>query len=112
MSARSRVRDLVAEGTINIEGAPGWGTSDGEKLGKSPLAEPLLIGPGKHTFRAERDGEEPDEKTLELTSVTKVEVALKPRIKETLPGCANDAQCVKLTHTSGEANSCPIMARA
>ncbi len=80
------IRELVAEVTIKVEGAPAFVEIDGEKLGKSPFSEPFLIGPGKHTFRAERDGEEPDEKTLELVSVTKVEVALKPRVKETLPG--------------------------
>lgn len=80
------IRELVAEVTIKVDGAPAYVELDGEKLGKSPFSEPFLIGPGKHVFRAERDGEEPDEKTLELVSVTKVEVALKPRIKETLPG--------------------------
>lgn len=80
------IRELVAEVTITIDGAPAFVEIDGEKLGKSPFSEPFLIGPGKHTFRAERDGEEPDEKTMELVSVTKVEVALKPRIKETPPG--------------------------
>lgn len=80
------IRDLVAEVTIKVDGSPAWVTLDGERLGKSPFTEPLLIGPGKHTFRAERDGEEPDEKTLELTSVTKIEVALKPKVKELLPG--------------------------
>ena len=80
------IRSLVAEVTIKVEGAPAWVEMDGEKLGKSPFAEPLLIGPGKHTFRAEREGEEPDEKTMELVSVTKLEVALKPKVKETIPG--------------------------
>lgn len=80
------IRDLVAEVTIKVEGAPAYVEIDGEKLGKSPFKDPFLIGPGKHTFRAERDGEEPDEKTMELVSVTKIEVALKPRVKELPPG--------------------------
>lgn len=80
------IRALVAEVTIKVDGAPAWVALDGEKLGKSPFNEPLLIGPGRHTFRAEREGEDPDEKTMELTSVTKVEVALKPKVKESVPG--------------------------
>lgn len=80
------IHELVAEVTIKVDGAPAMLDIDGEKVGKSPFKDPLLIGPGKHTFRAERDGEEPDEKTLELTSVTKVMVALKPHPKQLLPG--------------------------
>jgi hypothetical protein len=80
------IRALVAEVTIKVEGPPAVVELDGEKLGKSPLLEPLLVGPGKHTFRAEREGEEPDEKTMELVSVTKVEVSLKPKVKVSLPG--------------------------
>ena len=80
------IRALVAEVRIKVDGPPAWVELDGERLGKSPFPEPLLIGPGKHTFRAEREGEEPDEKTMELTSVTKVEVTLKPKVKESVPG--------------------------
>lgn len=80
------IKSLVAEVTFKIEGAPASLFVDGEALGRSPLAEPLLIGPGKHTFRAEREGEEPDEKVLELVSVTKVEVALTPKVKALQPG--------------------------
>ena len=80
------IKSLVAEVTFKVEGAAASLFVDGEALGKSPQAEPLLIGPGKHTFRAEREGEEPDEKTLELVSVTKVEVALAPKVKALQPG--------------------------
>ncbi len=80
------IREMVAEVTIKVEGSPAQVELDGEKLGKSPFKQPLLVGPGKHTFRAEREGEQPDEKTIELTSLTKVEVVLKPHPKELVPG--------------------------
>lgn len=81
-----QIRALVAEVTIKVEGAPADVYVDGDKLGKSPFNETLLLGPGKHTFRAEREGEEPDEKNLELVSATKLEVALAPHKKEVQPG--------------------------
>ena len=79
------IHQMVAEVTIKVEGGPADVQLDGESLGKSPFKQTLLVGPGKHTFRAEREGEEPDEKALELTAVTKVEVLLKPHLKELLP---------------------------
>ncbi len=81
-----QIRALVAEVNFKVEGAPADVYVDNEKLGRSPIKEPLLLGPGKHTFRAEREGEEPDEKSLELVSATKLEVALAPHKKEVQPG--------------------------
>ena len=81
-----QIKALVAEVSFKVEGAPAEVYVDGDKLGKTPIAELLLLGPGKHTFRAEREGEEPDEKTLELVSATKLEVALAPHTKAAVPG--------------------------
>lgn len=81
-----QIRALVAEVTLKVDGAPADVFVDGDKVGKSPFNETLLLGPGKHTFRAEREGEEPDEKNLELVSATKLEVALAPHKKEVQPG--------------------------
>ncbi len=81
-----QIRALVAEVTFKVEGAPADLYIDGDKLGKTPTSETVLLGPGKHTFRAEREGEEPDEKTLELVSATKLEVSLAPHKKAAVPG--------------------------
>ena len=80
------IHAMVAEVTIKVQGSPSMVVLDGEKLAMSPIKQPLLVGPGKHTFRAEREGEAPDEKTLELVSGTKVQVLLTPHPKELLPG--------------------------
>ncbi|MHB8876412.1 MAG: PEGA domain-containing protein [Myxococcaceae bacterium] len=77
----TEIRALVAEATVRVEGAPAEVKVDGEVVGTSPLPGPLLLGPGKHVVRAQREGEEPDEKAVEVVSGTNVEVVLAPRPK-------------------------------
>jgi copper chaperone CopZ len=80
----SEVRALVAEVTVTVEGASAEVRVDGAVVGKSPLAEPLLLGPGRHVLRAER-GADAAEETLELVSGTQVPVALSPKPKPAAP---------------------------
>lgn len=77
-----QIRELTAVITIKVEGKPAKITVDGEVVGNSPLSEPVLLGPGPHVFKAEREGFNADEKAVEIVSKTKVEVALAPKPKE------------------------------
>jgi hypothetical protein len=72
------ITDLTASVTVKVEGAPSKVIVDGEELGTSPLGEPVLLGPGPHSFKAERSGFLPDEKTVTTVSRTKLEVVLSP----------------------------------
>ena len=81
-----QISSLTAEVTITVEGAPARLFVDGEPQGSTPLSAPLLVGPGKHTFKAERDGGETDEVTLELVSATKKTVKLEPKKASAKPG--------------------------
>lgn len=72
------VRSFLAELVIRVEGAPAELELDGQRVGATPLAEPLLVSPGPHTVRASRPGEEPDRKQVEVVSGTRTEVVLSP----------------------------------
>lgn len=77
----SQIRALTSKVTVKVDGAPAKVFVDGEEVGTSPLAEPVLLGPGKHTVRASRDGEPDGEETFELASgsTKQVSLALKPK---------------------------------
>lgn len=81
-----QIRSLTAEVTVTVEGGPAKLLVDGEPAGTTPLSEPVLVGPGKHTFRAERDGGEVDEVSLELVSATQKTVKLEPKKASAKPG--------------------------
>ncbi|MDC3956935.1 PEGA domain-containing protein [Polyangium jinanense] len=51
---------------------------DGQKLGTSPLAKPVFVDPGKHTFEAQKAGYEPakQELVVEAGSAPEVRLAL------------------------------------
>ncbi len=74
-----QIRQLTSKVTVTVEGAPALLSVDGEPYGKSPLEEPVLLGPGKHTFKAERGADEVAEASLELVSGTAREVVLTPK---------------------------------
>jgi hypothetical protein len=73
------ITDLTASVTVRVEGAAAKVIVDGDEVGSTPLSEPLLLGPGPHSFKAERSGFLPDEKTVTTVSRTRVEVQLSPR---------------------------------
>lgn len=77
----SQIRALTSKINVKVEGAPAKVFVDGEEVGTSPLADPILLGPGKHTIRATRDGEPEAEETFELASgsTKDVNLALKPK---------------------------------
>lgn len=76
-SELSQIRALTSKVTVTVEGPPAKVLVDGEEVGTTPLAEPVLLGPGKHTIRATRDGEsDPVEETFELASGSTKDVAL------------------------------------
>lgn len=77
----SQIRALTSKINVKVEGAPAKVFVDGEELGNSPLADPILLGPGKHTIRATRDGEPEAEETFELASgsTKDVNLVLKPK---------------------------------
>lgn len=81
----SEIRALTAEVTITVVGDSADVFIDGEKVGMAPLSGPLLLGPGKKTFKATREGFEPGEKVEEIVSGTKVAIQLEPKTREADP---------------------------
>jgi PEGA domain len=80
-----QISDLTALVTVKVDNGMKISV-DGEVVGNSPL-EPILIGPGRHTFKAEHEGMSSDEKTLEIVSRTKAEVNLVPLARsDSAPG--------------------------
>lgn len=80
-SELSQIRTLTSKVTVKVEGAPATVFVDGEEVGKSPLAEPILLGPGKHVIRGVREGDPDSEQAFELASGGALEVVLsfKPK---------------------------------
>lgn len=72
------IRALTAEVTVTVTGG---GTStisvDGEEMGTTPMKEPLLLRPGKHTITATRSDETASE-TVSLLTGTTTAVTLAP----------------------------------
>lgn len=62
------VRALTAPVAVIVEGEPALITVDGEKEGSTPLTDFIPLGPGKHVVRAEREGDVPEERTIEVVS--------------------------------------------
>lgn len=79
LKALAQIRDGTAAVRLRVEGPPARITLDGEVLGMTPLA-PVLVGPGRHTFTAERTGEF-DEEVVDLQARTEKEVVLTPKAK-------------------------------
>lgn len=76
-----QISALTAKVTVKVDGKPARLFVDGEPLGLTPLPEPVLLGSGPHTFKAERDGFNTAEQSLEVVSrkdVT-IELVLKPK---------------------------------
>jgi hypothetical protein len=68
--------------TVEVSGAPAQVLLDGQPVGTSPLKEPLLVRPGKHTIAATRGDQERAEHTAEFLTSTQVTVTLAPKVKE------------------------------
>lgn len=105
-----QIRALTAPVAVIVKGAPATVLVDGEPVGTTPLTEMVLLGPGKHVVRAEREGCSPDEKTIEVVSGVAQALELDPR-SLTAPGrvsveCTPAAAMV--TIDSGEARPCPV----
>ena len=75
------IRQLTAMVTVVVKGeGPATLTVDGEAAGQTPLKEPLLLRPGKHTFVASR-GEQSASETTELLTGSQVTITLEPKAK-------------------------------
>jgi hypothetical protein len=82
------VQKLVAEISIHVAGNPAEIDVDGQPVGRTPLAEPVLVGPGRHMVRARRDGDEPAEQGIEAISGARLEITLAPRSRMSTPSSA------------------------
>lgn len=80
-----QIRSLTAPIAVVVKGPSAKVLVDGEPVGNTPLAELVLLGPGKHLVRAERDGYSADQKTIEVVSGEAQAVELAP-ISLTAPG--------------------------
>ncbi len=84
----AEIHQLVAELAVEVPGAPARIEVDGLDEGQTPLDRPLLLGPGRHTVRASRDGELPDEKSVDLVSGQRADLRLVPRPAPVVPTTA------------------------
>ncbi len=80
-----QIRALTAPVAVIVNGASANVLVDGDPQGVTPLSTMVLLGPGKHVVRAEREGCAPDEKTIEVVSGQAQAVTLDPR-SLTAPG--------------------------
>ncbi|MEW6429991.1 MAG: PEGA domain-containing protein [Myxococcota bacterium] len=82
-----QISALTAKVTVKVDGPPARLFVDGEPLGVTPLPDAVLLGSGPHTFKAERDGFIPVEKSLEVVSRKDVtlELVLKPKEDTSAP---------------------------
>lgn len=80
-----QIRALTAPIAVLVKGEKAKVSVDGDEVGETPLAEFVLLGPGKHLVRAEREGCSPDEKTIEVVSGQAQAVELDPK-SLTAPG--------------------------
>lgn len=105
-----QIRALTAPIAVIVKGAPAKVLVDGEALGATPLTEMVLLGPGKHVIRAEREGCSPDEKAIEVVSGQAQAVELDPR-SLTAPGKVS-VECTPATAMvavdNGAERSCPF----
>jgi len=78
------VRALVSEVTVTVTEPGAEVTVDGEKVGESPLAAPLVLTQGERAFRVEKPGFVTFSETKNLQGGTKVtlDVALKQVIRQ------------------------------
>jgi hypothetical protein len=75
-SALAAIQNLVGRVAVNVNIAGAKITLDGESVGNSPLATPLVIDLGKHTLSAEAPGFEVGTKSIEIAGGTETSVAL------------------------------------
>lgn len=105
-----QIRALTATVAIIVKGASAKLLIDGEPAGDTPLSELVLLGPGKHLVRAEREGCAPDEKTIEVVSGQAQAVELDPK-SLTAPGHVV-IECVpagaQVSIDSGDEQRCPL----
>jgi hypothetical protein len=84
----AEIRKTVAEVRVVVDGAPARIEVDGRVVGETPLASPILLGPGDHTIRASRDGEIADEKKVVVVSGQTAEIVLAPVAPKVAPTTA------------------------
>lgn len=75
----AELHKLVGEVAVTVDGAPATIEIDDLLEGTTPFDGPLLVAPGKHTIRASRDGELPDEQKISVVSGERIEIVLAPR---------------------------------
>lgn len=105
-----QIRALTAPIAVLVKGEKARVLVDGEEVGVTPLPEFLLLGPGKHLVRAEREGCAPDEKTVEVVSGQAQAVELDPK-SLTAPGRVV-VECTpagaEVSIDAAEARACPL----
>lgn len=104
------IRALTAPVAVIVKGPSATVLVDGDALGVTPLSDLVLLGPGKHVVRAEREGCAPDEKTIEVVSGQAQAVELDPR-SLTAPGRVR-VECTPVgalvTIDGREEGACPL----
>jgi len=84
---RDRVENLVGRLEVVVEPAGATISVDGRRVGKSPLAEALVLGPGDYEVEASLEGYATGRKTVRVESRARgeVSIALAPDIGQPQP---------------------------
>lgn len=74
---------LIARITVTTTPEGAQVTVDGRAIGPSPLADPIILGPGDHVVGAAHDGYEPAERSIRVAAGDSLSVALSlPKLPE------------------------------
>jgi len=76
-AALSAIQNLVGKVTLNVSEAGATVTVDGETVGETPLATPIVLDLGKHPISVRKPGFEPAEQSFEVTGGGEATVAIK-----------------------------------
>jgi nitrogen fixation-related uncharacterized protein len=91
-SDQEQIRELVGELDVYVDQTSATVLVDGAQIGQSPLAAPLVLGPGEHTIRATLAGYSDAEKKVQVASGAKstVNLTLEAVAEKAVPAPAPD----------------------
>jgi hypothetical protein len=75
--ALAAIRHLVAQIRLTVSEADAEASVDGEPVGLTPLAAPVVVDVGKHTLTVKKDGFAPAERLVDMKGGEDTEIALQ-----------------------------------
>lgn len=107
----AQLRATVATVTVKVQGGPAAVRVDGKVVGRSPLAEPLLLAPRFVTIGAVRPGYEVDERELKLQAGERRTLTLTPKQQRALLAVDSKPRGAKVLIDDHERGATPWQAQ-